>query len=113
MELAVMDFGEPVFSTHDEVVEIEYCDAIFYLEGGAKIIGEVHYPKKSGGYSPKELEREFMEDFNKSHPYAVHKVVRVKLMRNKRNYSKYEPFAALNHLNDNNGVYSREPFYRG
>lgn len=52
------------------------------LDGGAKIQAVLTMPKPTKPIFPKEMEREFIKDFNESQPTAVHKVVKCHIMRN-------------------------------
>ena len=52
------------------------------LDGGAKIQAVLTMPKPTKPIFPKEMERQFIKDFNESQPNAVHKVVNCHIMRN-------------------------------
>lgn len=52
------------------------------LEGGAKIQAVLTMPKPTKPIFPKEMEREFIKNFNESQPTAVHKVIDCRIMRN-------------------------------
>lgn len=52
------------------------------FDGGAKIQAVLTMPKPTKPIFPKEIEREFIKDFNESQPTAVHKVVKCHIMRN-------------------------------
>lgn len=52
------------------------------LDGGAKIQAVLTMPKPTKPIFPKEMEREFIKNFNESQPTAVHKVVKCHIMRN-------------------------------
>lgn len=53
-----------------------------YLGWGAKIQAVLTMPKPTNPIFPKEMERQFIKDFNESQPNAVHKVVKCHIMRN-------------------------------
>ena len=52
------------------------------LSGGAKIQAVLTMPKPTKPIFPKEMEREFIKNFNESQPTAVHKVIKCHIMRN-------------------------------
>lgn len=52
------------------------------FDGGAKIQVVLTMPKPTKPIFPKEMEREFIKNFNESQPTAVHKVVKCHIMRN-------------------------------
>lgn len=52
------------------------------LDGGAKIQAVLTMPKPTKPIFPKEMEREFIKNFNESQPTAVYKVVKCHIMRN-------------------------------
>lgn len=52
------------------------------LDGGAKIQAVLTMPKPTKPIFPKEMERQFIKDFNESQLNAVHKVVKCHIMRN-------------------------------
>lgn len=52
------------------------------LDGGAKIQVILTMPKPIKPIFPKEMERQFIKNFNKSQPLAVNKVVKCHVMRN-------------------------------
>ena len=52
------------------------------LDGGAKIQAVLTMPKPTKPIFPKEMEREFIKNFNESQPTAVHKVIKCHIMRN-------------------------------
>jgi len=63
-------------------IEQESRRAILTLEGGTKIQVTLYFPKSRKPIFPDEMERKFVEEFNKSQPYAVNKVVSVHILRN-------------------------------
>ena len=63
-------------------IEQESRRAILTLEGGTKIQATLYFPKSSKPIFPEEMERKFVEEFNKSQPYAVNKVVSAHILRN-------------------------------
>lgn len=52
------------------------------LDGGAKIQAIITIPKPTKPIFPKEMERQFIKNFNESQPNAVHKVIKCHIMRN-------------------------------
>ena len=52
------------------------------LDGGAKIQAVLTIPKPTKPIFPKEMERQFIKNFNESQLNAVHKVVKCHIMRN-------------------------------
>lgn len=52
------------------------------LDGGAKIQAVLTMPKLTKPIFPKEMERQFIKNFNESQPNAVHKVIKCHIMRN-------------------------------
>ena len=52
------------------------------LDGGAKIHAVLTMPKPTKPIFPKEMERQFIKNFNESQPNAVHKVIKCHIMRN-------------------------------
>lgn len=52
------------------------------LDGGAKIQAVLTMPKPIKPIFPKEMERQFIKNFNESQPNAVHKVIKCHIMRN-------------------------------
>lgn len=53
-----------------------------YLGWGAKIQAVLTMPKPIKPIFPKEMERQFIKNFNESQPNAVHKVIKCHIMRN-------------------------------
>lgn len=57
--------------------------AILYFDEGSKILADVLTPpQRKERETQREYENRFVNDFNNSQPHALHKVVRVKIMRN-------------------------------
>ena len=56
--------------------------AILTLDNGAKIEAFVTMSSPRKAMFHEEMEKKFVEDFNKAQPYAVHKSVKVHIMRN-------------------------------
>ena len=56
--------------------------AILTLDNGAKIEAFVTMSSHRKAMFHEEMEKKFVEDFNKAQPYAVHKFVKVHIMRN-------------------------------
>lgn len=52
------------------------------LDGGAKIQAVLSMPKPTKPIFPKEMERQFVKQFNESQQNAVHKVIKCHIMRN-------------------------------
>lgn len=52
------------------------------LDGGAKIQAVLTMPKPTKPIFPKEMERQFIKNFNESQPNMVHKVIKCYIMRN-------------------------------
>lgn len=52
------------------------------LDGGAKIQAILTMPKPIKPIFPKEMERQFIKNFNESQPNMVHKVIKCYIMRN-------------------------------
>lgn len=55
---------------------------VITLDGGHKVIADLYFPKPTKPIFPDEMERKMVEEFNKSQPHAVHKAVRVHILRN-------------------------------
>lgn len=55
---------------------------LFTFDGGAKIQVILTIPKPTKPIFPEEMERHIMDEFNKSQPNAVHKVIKCHIMRN-------------------------------
>ena len=52
------------------------------FDGGAKIQAVLTMPKPTKPIFPEQMERNIIENFNKSQPLAVNKVVKCHIMRN-------------------------------
>lgn len=52
------------------------------LDGEAKIQAVLTIQKPTKPIFPEEMERHIMDEFNKSQPNAVHKVIKCHIMRN-------------------------------
>lgn len=52
------------------------------FDGGAKIQAVLTMPKPTKPIFPKEMERQFVKQFNESQPNAVNKVIKCHIMRN-------------------------------
>lgn len=52
------------------------------FDGGAKIQAVLTMPKPTKPIFPKEMESQFIKNFNESQPTAVHKVIKCHIMRN-------------------------------
>lgn len=55
---------------------------VITLEGGYKIIADLTIPKPTRPMFVDEMERKFVDGFNKSQPFAEHKAVSVHILRN-------------------------------
>lgn len=53
-----------------------------YLGWGEKIQAVLTMPKPTKPFFLKEMERQFIKNFNESQPNAVHKVIKCHIMRN-------------------------------
>ena len=49
---------------------------------GSKIQSTIYIPKPTKPIFPEQMERNIIENFNKSQPNAVHKVIKCHIMRN-------------------------------
>lgn len=56
--------------------------AILTLDNGAKKEATITMPSPRKAMFYEEIEKKFVENFNKAQPYAVHKLVKVHIMRN-------------------------------
>lgn len=56
--------------------------AILTLDNGAKIEAVITMPSPRKAMFHEEIQKKFVEDFNMAQPYAVHKLVKVHIMRN-------------------------------
>ena len=52
------------------------------LSDGSKIQATITIPKPTKQIFPEQMERNIIENFNKSQPNAVHKVIKCHIMRN-------------------------------
>ncbi len=52
------------------------------LSDSSKILDILTIPKPTKPIFPKEMERQFIKNFNESQPNAVHKVIKCHIMRN-------------------------------
>ena len=52
------------------------------LSDGSKIQATIYIPKPTKPIFPEQMERNIIENFNKSQPLAVNKVVKCHIMRN-------------------------------
>lgn len=68
-----------IFSTSIEEISRK---CILTLEGGHKVIATLTMPKPKKPIFLEEMERRFVEEFNKSQPHAVNKVVGIHILRN-------------------------------
>lgn len=55
---------------------------LFTFDGGKKIQVILTMPKPTKPIFPEKMERHIMDEFNKSQPNAVHKVIKCHIMRN-------------------------------
>ena len=63
-------------------VEMITRRCLLTLDVGAKIQAVLTIPKPTKPIFPEEMERHIMDEFNKSQPNAVHKVIKCHIMRN-------------------------------
>ena len=56
--------------------------AILTLDNGFKFRADITMPQSDKPVFHKELEEQLVRDFNQSQPRAVHKVVKIHLLRN-------------------------------
>lgn len=57
--------------------------AILYLDEGSKIVADfLTPPQRKERETQRELEERLVDEFNASQPLAVHKIVKMKLLRN-------------------------------
>lgn len=57
--------------------------AILYFDEGSKILADILTPPhRRERETQREYENRFVKDFNDSQPHCIHKVVKVKIMRN-------------------------------
>ena len=52
------------------------------MSDGSKILAILTIPKPTKPIFPEKMEREFIQNFNKQQPNAVHKVIKCHIMRN-------------------------------
>ncbi len=55
---------------------------VMTLEGGYKVVATLTMPRPTKPIFPEEMERRVVEEYNKTQPHAVHKAVRVHILRN-------------------------------
>lgn len=55
---------------------------ILTIDNGAKIEADITMPSPRKAMFYEEMEKKFVENFNKAQPHAVHKLVKVHIMRN-------------------------------
>ena len=60
----------------------EQRTAILTFDNGQRVRAEILIPKSDRPIFHNDLERRFIEDFHKSQPRAVHKLVKVHILRN-------------------------------
>lgn len=56
--------------------------AVLTLEGGFKVRAEITMPATDRGTWHTDLERRLVRELNRAQPHAVHKVVKIHLLRN-------------------------------
>lgn len=49
---------------------------------GSKLLATIYIPKPTKPIFPEQMERNIIENFNKSQPLAVNKVIKCHIMRN-------------------------------
>lgn len=67
---------------HNPFVPREWRTAILTFDNGHRAHAEVLLPGTDKPVWHADLERRLVRDFNKSQPHAVHKVVKIHLLRN-------------------------------
>lgn len=67
---------------HNPFVPREWRTAILTFDNGTRARAEVLLPGTDKPVWHADLERRLVRDFNKSKPHAVHKVVKIHLLRN-------------------------------
>ena len=67
---------------HNPFVPREWRTAILTFDNGTRARAEVLLPGTDKPVRHADLERRLVRDFNKSQPHAVHKVVKIHLLRN-------------------------------
>lgn len=67
--------------SYNPFVPPEWRTAIFTLDNGERVRAKVLMPHTNKPLWHTDLERRLVSDFNKSQPHAVHKVVKVHLLR--------------------------------
>lgn len=67
---------------HNPFVPREWRAAILTFDNGHSARAEVLLPGTDKPVWHADLERRLVRDFNKSQPHAVHKVVKIHLLRN-------------------------------
>ena len=65
------------------------------LSDGSKIQATIYIPKPTKPIFPEQMERNIIENFNKSQPLAVNKVVKCHIMR--KSYGRFT-YWVRNHL---------------
>lgn len=67
---------------HNPFMPREQCTAILTFDNGQRVRAEVLIPKTDRATWHDDIERRFIEDFHKSQPRAVNKLVKVHILRN-------------------------------
>lgn len=67
---------------HNSFMPREQRTAILTFEDGHRVRAEILIPKSDRPMWYDDIERRFIEDFHKSQPRAVHKLVKVHILRN-------------------------------
>lgn len=67
---------------HNPFAATEQRTAILTFDNGQRVRAEILIPKSDRPIFHNDLERRFIEDFHKSQPDAVHKLVKVHILRN-------------------------------
>ena len=67
---------------HNPFISREKCTAILTFDNGHRVRAEILIPKSDRPMWHDEFERRFIEDFHKSQPRAVHKLIKVHILRN-------------------------------
>lgn len=55
---------------------------VITMDDGSKQVATLYIPKPTKPIFPEQMERKFVESFNRSQPHAAHKAVSVHILRN-------------------------------
>lgn len=68
--------------SYNPFIPSQWRTAILTLDNGERVSAKVLMPHTEKPLWHTDLERSFIHDFNKSQPKAIHKVVKVHILRN-------------------------------